>query len=115
MGNILADLGKSLFSKNSARNTASADPANTVQSRCPECEYSSEAYDIDAYCAECDGQSHFRPREEQEISEVSSYERILELLPELSGTEKARLVEALQESLAETEEQTSGPGEEPGN
>ena len=102
MGNLITDLGKALLNKKkSGENDPQAAPADFVQSRCLECKYNSEAYDVDEYCADCDGQSHFTPREDtQDIEDQApAYDQILDLLPELNDAQKKQLIATLEDSL----------------
>ncbi len=106
MGNLITDLGKALFNKqNSSTNSSQAASAMSVQSRCHECKYNSEDYDVDEYCADCDGQSHFTPREDsQDIEDTASaYDQILDLLPELDDAQKKQLIAALEDALESRE------------
>lgn len=106
MGNLITDLGKALFNKqNSSTNSSQAASAMSVQSRCHECKYNSEDYDVDEYCADCDGQSHFTPREESRDIEdtASAYDQILDLVPELNDAQKKQLIAALEDSLERQE------------
>lgn len=114
MSGFLSDLGKSLLAKRaSTQNTGSATQASMFQTRCPECEYSSEAYDVDEYCSDCDGQSNFQPREGQlKPDESSAYEQILDLVSELTDEQKRELIKTLEESLAEQEDRAAEPSEE---
>ncbi len=114
MGNLLTGLGKALLNKkNAGENDPQGTPAAFVQSRCLECEYNSEAYDVDEYCADCDGQSHFTPREGAQDVEVpeAAYDQILDLLPELSDAQKKQLIARLEDSLERQEVSSQDPAE----
>ncbi|MCF8108639.1 MAG: hypothetical protein K9J81_06570 [Desulfohalobiaceae bacterium] len=114
MGNLITDLGKALLNKkNAGENDPQAAPSTFVQSRCLECRYNSEAYDVDEYCADCDGQSHFTPREDaQDFEEpAAAYDQILELLPQLSDAQKKQLIARLEDSLERQEVSSQEPAD----
>lgn len=102
MGKLLSDLTKALLiTKNkSNKQVSSMGSLIVTQSQCPECEYNGEEYDVDQYCAECDGQSNFTPKAgTQESPENSPYDQILALVEKLSQQEKSELLQTLEEEL----------------
>ena len=102
MTKFMSGLTKTLFAQKKEANKVSSI-GNTIitQSRCPECEYNSEEYDVDAYCAECDGQELFTPKEREDISVESAYDRVLALLPEMTEADRQKLLHILQDELGQ--------------
>jgi len=104
MGTFRSDLEKArlLTKMKSHKGTTSSGSLIVIQSKCSECEYNEPGYDIDEYCGQCDGQSMFRRKgDEAEAEEETAYDRVMELLPELTFEEKKSLLSQLQEELAD--------------
>ncbi|MCF8106756.1 MAG: hypothetical protein K9K64_14835 [Desulfohalobiaceae bacterium] len=102
MAKFMSDLTKTLFAQKKDSNKVTSI-GNTIitQSKCPECEYNSEEYDVDAYCTVCDGQEMFTPKEGEEISVESAYDRVLALLPEMTQADRQNLLHILQDEFGQ--------------
>lgn len=106
MGKLGSNLQKTmLIAKMKAnKDTSSSGSLIVIHSRCAECEYNDPSYDMDEYCGQCDGQSLFRPREEEKgEAEETALEQVMELLPKLTLEEKTRLLQTLQQELDHTD------------
>lgn len=102
MGKLRSDLEKvmAVTKMKSNKGTSSSGSLIIIQSKCSECLYNDPSYDIDEFCGQCDGQSLFRPKEEDHpAAEEHTYEHVMDLLPKLTVEEKRKILHTLQDEL----------------